>query len=123
RAPGRPIFAPASLANIALIGPAAMGPEELIDWLQTAMDVFQSAASSRDFFRQAADALVTMVGLDTGGVLTTPDQEAWETAAVAAAPRTNLSPLRQGEAGPDWEPSRKVLSKVCEEKRTFWQVP
>src|SRR5262249_18489089 len=87
--------------------------ESLIRWLQTATDLLQTAAISRDFFDRAAGALVDLVGLDSGRVLLR-DKGEWRVQAVRRAHA--LIPE-------DWQPSRQVLAKILEEKRTFWQVP
>ena len=89
-------------------------PEALIDWIQALLGVLQSAAGSLDFFTRASRAVVDLVGLDSGRVLlrekATWKEEACQTTA--------------GVAGdPEWQPSQQVMSKVLEEKRTFWQIP
>jgi adenylate cyclase len=86
----------------------------LVRWLQATMAVFHSAASSSDFFPKAAQALVDMVGLDSGSVLLL-DQGEWQTLARRTAPQI----LPDAE----WKPSRWVLNKLAQEKRTFWEVP
>jgi adenylate cyclase len=99
-----------------LAAPAESGTENhvLVRWLRTTMGVFLSAATSSDFFARAAEALVDTVGLDSGRVLIL-DHDAWQPQAVHAAAR--IPPATA------WRPSRSVLSKVREEKRTFWEVP
>jgi adenylate cyclase len=87
---------------------------QLLRWLQTSMGVFHSAASSADFFQKAAQAVVDIIGLDTGRVLLWEDG-AWQTRAFASATR------EIGEE--DRQPSQGILSKVREEKRTFWELP
>jgi sigma-B regulation protein RsbU (phosphoserine phosphatase) len=88
-------------------------PEALLRWLQAALGVLQSAASSLDFFDQAAAALVDLVGLDAGRVLLL-DRGQWRVQAVKTAPHL---------VAHDWQPSRQVLARLVEQKRTFWQVP
>ena len=44
--------------------------ENAIEWLRAVMRVLQSAATDSDFFQQAAQAVVEMVHLDVGRVLT-----------------------------------------------------
>jgi adenylate cyclase len=87
--------------------------EALVRWLQTTMEVLHSAASSSDFFQKAAQAVVDIVGLDTGRVLL--DAEDWKPVAVHAAAHIALDP--------GWQPSQNVLTRVRQEKRTFWQGP
>ena len=41
----------------------------MLQWLRSAMDVLQSAATSSDFFARAARAMVELVCLDSGAVL------------------------------------------------------
>jgi adenylate cyclase len=86
----------------------------LLHWLQTVMDVLQSAASSGDFFAKAARAAVELVGLDSGQVLLLTDG-VWKVQAVytaAGTPEERLAP-----------PSRQVLTRLRQEKRTFWRLP
>jgi adenylate cyclase len=86
--------------------------EAISDWLKTVVEVLQSAASSSSFFEKAADAVVTLVGLDAGKVLLWQDGN-WE--AVA----TRNSALAPADA--DWKPSEYVLNRVRQDKRTFWE--
>ncbi len=88
--------------------------ERIGRWLQTTLGVLQSAASSPDFFARAARAVVDLVGLDAGGVLLR-DQGNWKIQAQEFA--TGLGGSEHGQ------PSRQILGKVLEEKRTFWEVP
>jgi adenylate cyclase len=88
-------------------------PQALLRWLHAAMGVFQSAASSADFFAKAAQGVVDLVGLDAGRVLLLHGEE-WETLALQTGPRLNREKAKA--------PSRRILSRVLEEKRTFWQV-
>jgi adenylate cyclase len=88
--------------------------EEVVKWLQTTMEVLQSAASSSDFFQKAAQAVVDIVVLDRGRVLLYEDGD-WKTAATWTSPQLT-SP---GE----WKPSQYILGRVLQEKRTFWQDP
>jgi adenylate cyclase len=82
-------------------------------WLQATMAVLQSATNSTEFFNKAAQAVVDLVGLDSGRVLLL-DKDEWKAAAVKTAPRVVIRP--------GWEPSRRVLQRVRAEKRTFWQA-
>ncbi len=89
--------------------------EEVVRWLQTTMEVLQSAASSASFFEKAAQAVVDIVGLDRGRVLLFEESE-WKTAATWTSPQCSATTA-------DWRPSRHVLDRVLQEKRTFWQDP
>src|SRR5947209_4360034 len=51
------------------ISDGQMETESLLQWMQAALGVLQSAAGTTDFFRRAAGALVDLVGLDFGCVL------------------------------------------------------
>lgn len=83
-----------------------------IPWLRAAMDVLQSAASSADFFDQAASAVVDLVKLDSGRVLLFEGGN-WRPKAECFSARAETTrPV-----------SRHVLDRVQQEKRTFWQIP
>ncbi|MBL8796781.1 MAG: adenylate/guanylate cyclase domain-containing protein [Planctomycetia bacterium] len=86
--------------------------ETLMPWLHTALAVLQSAAGASDFFDKAARAMVDLVDMDSGRVLVR-DGDDWHVAAQADGGRADAS----------WRPSRQVLSRVLEEKRTFWNTP
>jgi adenylate cyclase len=88
--------------------------EALLHWFQAALGVLQSAAGTTDFFRRAARALVDLVGLDSGCVLLREDDQ-WRLhnegkAGQICAPTT----------GAHWQPSRQVLDRVYQQKKTFW---
>jgi adenylate cyclase len=109
--------APALTRFPVLLTPAADATDQnkqLLRWLQTSMGVFQSAASSGEFFQKAAQAVVDMIGLDTGRVLLL-EEEKWQTRAFAAASPKVRPSQRQ--------PSGSVLNQVRLEKRTFWELP
>jgi adenylate cyclase len=86
----------------------------MIRWLQASMGVFQSAATSSDFFSKAAQAVVEIAGLETGRVLLWKGGQ-WESQACYVPPPGNISP--------EWVPSRRVLNRVRDEKRTLWELP
>ena len=88
--------------------------ENLLRWLQTTMDVLQSAASSSEFFFKAARAVVDIVGLDSGRVLKL-ENGVWTPVAVQTASDVEIRL--------NWKPSQNVLHHLCTEKRTFWQDP
>ena len=94
--------------------PDALDGKSLVRWLQSAMDVLQSATSSADFFEKAARAAVELLSLDSCRVLLL-DGENWQTKAVHLSPR-----LAQA---PEWKPSQRILKRVLREKRTTWEVP
>jgi adenylate cyclase len=86
----------------------------IMRWLRTVLDVLQSAASSSDFFERAAQAVVQLVGLDSGQVLLLQQGE-WRPQA-----RWTTS---HGSRESDGQPSHHVLNRVHAEKRTFWEPP
>ncbi len=88
--------------------------ETMIRWLQAAMDVLQSAATSSEFFDKAASALVDLVGLDSGRVLLYQNGH-WQAQAHRSAAHVRSEDDRRA--------SGSVLNRVLAEKRTFWQTP
>lgn len=87
--------------------------EPMIRSLQAAVDVFQSINSSTDFYRHAVQAVVDLVGLDTGRVLLWQGDR-WRMAAMATDERHEGVTASQV--------SSSVLNKVKEQKRTLWQL-
>jgi adenylate cyclase len=111
--PGRARLADADLSTLTTaVGAVEM--KHLLRWLRTAMDVLQSAAGAEDFFARAARALIDVVGLDSSRVLLLTNGSWREVASQSAFARAAHSPQ---------EPSRRVLDKVRQEKRTYWQSP
>lgn len=88
--------------------------EPMIRSLQAAVDVFQSANTSKDFYRHAVQAVVNLVGLDTGRVLLWLGDR-WQLVAMSSDEklddRTVVIPY-----------SNSVLNKVRDQKRTLWQM-
>ncbi len=97
-----------------LAGGSEMTDKRLLQWLKTAMGVFQAAAGDDQFFQRAAQAVVDIIGLDTGRVLLWEDNGWQQRALAAASPRI---------AQADRDPSMRILNKVRQEKRTFWDLP
>ncbi|MCA9123341.1 MAG: adenylate/guanylate cyclase domain-containing protein [Planctomycetaceae bacterium] len=98
--------------RIRAIAAAAAGDEHgetLVQWLQAAMSVFQSAASSPDFLERAAQAVVELVGLDTASVVIW-DGSIWNPQNVCT---------RSGDVSANWQPSRTILDAARSERRTF----
>jgi adenylate cyclase len=112
--PGSSILPRSSLFPLSQPTGEQTNTQHLVRWLRSAMDVLQSAASSSDFFERAAQAVVQMVGLDSGRVLLLNEGE-WQTQA------TRTAHLVTAES--NWRPSQHVLGCVCREKRTFWEMP
>lgn len=112
-APGSSIYDSTRLRNIAISSGKVVDTEAILQWLQTTVVVAQSAATTKDFLRHVARAVVEM-GLDTGAVLMRVDG-GWSPRAVF--------PEAGSAGGPAWRPSESVLRGVCEEKRTIWRKP
>ncbi len=112
--PGSSIVPRSSLFPLSQPSGEQTSTQALVRWLRSVMDVLQSAASSSDFFERAAQAVVQMVGLDSGRVLLL-NQGEWQTQAARTAHLV--------AAESNWRPSQHVLGCVCREKRTFWEMP
>lgn len=84
----------------------------VIGWLRAMIQVLQSAASDADFFEKAAKAVVEIIRLDMGRVLVR-DGDHWTTAV--------FFPLRDSEYEENHPPSRMVLNRVVEQKKTCWR--
>jgi adenylate cyclase len=100
--------------NIPLTEDVEIKGEAVVGWLQTTLGLLHSAATSAAFFTQAAEAVVELVGLDSGRVLLWQDNQ-WAVKAVHSR-RNNMR-------HDNWQPSRQVLDKVRQQKKTLWQVP
>jgi adenylate cyclase len=85
--------------------------DALLGSLQTTLGVLQSTIGSVHFLEKAVEAMVNIVGLHSGHALLF-EEDGWK---VLAAHPPDASAGRQ--------PSRRVLNRVCQEKRTFWQEP
>ncbi len=91
--------------------------ESVIPILETTMEVIQGAAES-DCFERAARALVEveMIGMDAGRVLLL-ERNDWVVKAEKRRARLRAASERS------WKPSSRILQRVREEKKTFWQIP
>ena len=69
----------------------------MLSWLQASMGVFQAAASSSDFFAKAAQAVVDIVGLDSGTVLLWQNDK-WESQACYWCRRPAVARLKRCRA-------------------------
>jgi adenylate cyclase len=83
--------------------------ESLVKWVQAILGVLQGAAGAMDFFPRAARTLVDLIGLDSGRVLV-QDGGRWVVRSLQTADRVAEKD--------DWMPSREVLSRVLQEKKT-----
>lgn len=102
--------APTPIGDLLSSGSSSLNMEVLMRWLRSTMSVFQSAASSPDFLQHAAKSVAEIVGLDSAAALRW-DGENWKIEGVFGKPRE------------DWSPSKSMLARVLEEKRTFRQLP
>ena len=102
---------PASLAPLG----GAVEEASLLQWLETVLGVFQSAANARDFPEQAARAAVKIVGLDAAAMLGCNAEGRWRVEAIHS-----VIPENNERA---WAPSQTLLSRVRRERRTFHSVP
>jgi adenylate cyclase len=105
--PARPV-ALASLRSVDLA-------RDVLAWVTAALNVFQSAAGSTDFFRHAAQALVDLAELDSGRVLLVDARGEWVEQAACTA--ESFSPTLLSN------PSRRVLDGIRKEGRTIWELP
>jgi adenylate cyclase len=113
RPPGQLEKDSACFATLHVAPGGVVSMEDMIGWLEAAMEVLQSAANSSDFFAKAAKAAVELVGLDSGMVLLL-DGGIWKAAASHHGPRLTATASRF--------PSQRILGRVQSEKRTFWQL-
>ena len=79
----------------------------LVAWWRNVIGVLQSASNSDAFFQKAAEAIVKLVRLDVGAVFL-HDDDAWRPAALHSTGSTSA------------RPSKSLLARVLDEKRTFW---
>jgi adenylate cyclase len=86
--------------------------DETVGWLQSTINVLQSAVGSADFLSRSAAALVEIVGLHTGRVLLRQGEVWMEAAAAGTAAKTA-----------EWRPSQQVLDRVRAQRRTFLKPP
>jgi len=83
-------------------------PEEIVEWLETVVNV-QKAGDRETFYKQAADALVEKIGLDSGIVLV-KDGDAWRVTAHAT----------KGEQAKGRAFSHALLNQALAGKRTLY---
>lgn len=83
---------------------------EIVSWLQTTMRVFQSTIGSEDFLKQAAIALVDIVGLETGRVL------------LGGKDNLQVAAIHPPEAFPKhgWIPNKNIIYKVISQRTAVW---
>ena len=83
--------------------------ETLAYWFETVITVQRAAVGSPEFYRQTAQALIDLVGLDRGMVILRRKDD-WEVAATCA-----------GSGIPERGFSHTILEQVVRERRTFYQ--
>lgn len=88
--------------------------ERMFLWLHATMDVLQMASSSSEFLEHAAKAALDTVALDSCWVLLRKS-DTWKKEVYKAVPRL--------PAEPNWQPSRRVLTAVAQQKKTVWELP
>lgn len=113
RLPGQDEGSDSRIPLLPLVDPG-VPLDNMLRWLQGAVDVLQSAAGYADFFQRAARAVAELIGFDTGRALRLTDEGRWVVEA------THVSGL---SSKGDWQPSQRVLDKLRREKRTFWELP
>ena len=109
-APGRSTGSTIQPMMQSLVGSA----DDILAWLQGAMDVLQSAASSPDYLQQAAKSAVQLIDLDVAVILQRQKGE-WQEAAREIADGCTLPKT--------WRPSRTMLERVLADKRTVFHPP
>jgi len=90
--------------------PEGATPETMTSWVEAVIAVLRAAPGSPEFFQQAAQAMVDLIGLDRGLVLLR-EGDSWNVVARAF----------KEEGGPGREFSYTILRFVVEEQRTFFQ--
>lgn len=92
----------------------SFGHENLLDWLQAAMTVFQNPASSDRFLIEAAASIANLTSLDCAAVMLRKDDD-WEIKAFHSP---------QGTVNKDtWLPSLTILNEILKDKTTIRQLP
>jgi adenylate cyclase len=93
---------------------AAMDNEAMLRCLRIAHDLLDSAATSADFLPRAAQAIVTVVGMDTGRVLLL-EQDCWKVNAEHFGSAVTTDP--------NWKPSSEILRRLLRYRRIQWSTP
>ena len=85
---------------------------DIVNWLQMTMQVLQGTIGSEDFLKQAAVALVDIVGLESGRVLL---GEPGSLKVATAHPPEFLEIT-------NWEPNKNIVKRLTEFKKTIWHT-
>lgn len=88
----------------------------LLRGLHATIGLFQLATNSAEFLSMAAQAMIDVVGLETAAALMWDGQD-WTTEAICTRPG---APTPEDA---EWVPSRSILQRVKDERKTFWRVP
>jgi hypothetical protein len=96
--------------SVGQLQPEQMRP--LIEGMDRALIVLQNAVGAADFRERASQALVQIVGLDTGRVLLR-DCDRWNVVAAHGI---------QGDIS-GWQPSRHIVNQLLTTRKTVWQRP
>ncbi|MBP90798.1 MAG: hypothetical protein CMJ64_29490 [Planctomycetaceae bacterium] len=88
----------------------------LLRGLHATVGFFQLASNSAEFLSMAAQAMIDVVGLETAAALMWDGRD-WRTEAICTRPG---SPTPEET---EWVPSRSILQRVRDERKTFWKVP
>ena len=101
-------------SDISPFGTGSAGTEmlPLIRSVGQVMDVLQTAMSSADFFRRAAQAVVDLAGLDTGRILFLRDGQ-WQLQVMECAQQCTQSAA--------FEVSDSMLEMVRTHRQVFWE--
>lgn len=106
---------PVTLAQAIPTEPGAgVEVEQLLHWLQTTMNVLQSAASSSDFMHKATQAAVEIVGLDSAEMLL-HREGAWVEVGGQVSIRARFDSSRAAR--------ERLLERMRHEHRTLWHTP
>ncbi|MAT69652.1 MAG: family 3 adenylate cyclase [Planctomycetaceae bacterium] len=103
---------PAEL-TLARMGRDTFDEASLLQWLESVLGVFQSAANCHDFPEKAASAVVNIVGLDAAAMICRDGDGNWHVEAFHSE--------NQGVDASSWRPSQTLLAEVVRDRRTFFQ--
>jgi adenylate cyclase len=105
----------AAAITVPLLALPTQQAEQLAEWLERVVGVLQSAVSTSDFYQLATRAMVNLVGLDSGMVLTLQGQE-WKLQAREVSTAVDEKRYRS-------HPSRQILGNLLRGKSTVWGDP
>jgi adenylate cyclase len=95
-------------------GTAGMSPQDIVHWLKTILELLQSATGTSEFLDRAAQAVVELVGLDSGRTILYENDQ-WKPVSIRTATRIPVDQVAPA--------SRLVLRRVLEERRTLFEKP